>query len=709
MRGKVLKKKMKSYKKKIEKKFSKREYLLFFLLIISLSAFFHFKEQRFFIYEINSKAPKDIIALQDFSYLDKKQMIIMKQESIVDIGKIFSIKENDLSLIEKDFLRKISNHPDWRKTYPVTYNEMRKLSNKVIGELEKWHFTNRRTYKKREEIGLSVKKYTIIEKVIRDKAIILPNEFWRKLERIVLESNPSYKKEIEFIIGIYRSYRFLLERDHEERIDTERSLYQILPEIYSSISKNDVIVKKGDQITGKEYEKIMAMKATIQKKRDLWSIKKILSSILISLLVVSIGCMYCYVRNPKVLKDINKLTLYIVLILLTCGIAKIVEFTINISPYSVAKYFQYPAIIPFMSILMALFLDEGLALFTSIYLTVIVSFTLALDTDSFIAINIFSGIIASLSSSKLKKRKEIFYVCFKVWCVCALATIIYMFSINALFTQEAIIELVAFGVNVLLISILLVVVIPIIEWLFGIMTNMALMEYVDPTHPLLQRLSLEAPGTYQHSLSIGHIAEYAANAIGANGMLCRVTTLYHDIGKLNNPHYYTENQMLTGTKVFNIHKLLTPIESAYIIKSHILDGKALAKQYNLPKIFVDIILQHHGTTLINYFYYKQLENVDGVEEDVNKKAFRYPGPKPQTKESAIIMLADSIEAASRTLEENTEEAIHAMVEKIILAKFSDGQFEDCNLEFDELAIIKQKFVEIIKATHHLRIKYPEPK
>ena len=305
MRGKVLKKKMKSYKKKIEKKFSKREYLLFFLLIISLSAFFHFKEQRFFIYEINSKAPKDIIALQDFSYLDKKQMIIMKQESIVDIGKIFSIKENDLSLIEKDFLRKISNHPDWRKTYPVTYNEMRKLSNKVIGELEKWHFTNRRTYKKREEIGLSVKKYTIIEKVIRDKAIILPNEFWRKLERIVLESNPSYKKEIEFIIGIYRSYRFLLERDHEERIDTERSLYQILPEIYSSISKNDVIVKKGDQITGKEYEKIMAMKATIQKKRDLWSIKKILSSILISLLVVSIGCMYCYVRNPKVLVNVK--------------------------------------------------------------------------------------------------------------------------------------------------------------------------------------------------------------------------------------------------------------------------------------------------------------------------------------------------------------------------------------------------------------------
>ena len=241
------------------------------------------------------------------------------------------------------------------------------------------------------------------------------------------------------------------------------------------------------------------------------------------------------------------------------------------------------------------------------------------------------------------------------------------------------------------------------------MTNMALMEFIDPTHPLLQRLSLEAPGTYQHSLSIGHIAEYAANAIGANGMLCRVTTLYHDIGKLNNPHYYTENQLVTGQKPFNIHQLLTPIESAYIIKSHILDGKALAKQYNLPKIFIDIILEHHGTTLIKYFYVKQLEKMNGVKEDVDEKAFRYPGPKPQTKESAIIMLADSVEAASRTLEENTEEAVRDLVDKIAGSKILDNQFDECDLTFDELALVKQKLVEIIKATHHLRIKYPDSK
>lgn len=190
-------------------------------------------------------------------------------------------------------------------------------------------------------------------------------------------------------------------------------------------------------------------------------------------------------------------------------------------------------------------------------------------------------------------------------------------------------------------------------------------------------------------------------------MLCRVTTLYHDIGKLNNPHYYTENQLMTGQKPFNIHELLTPIESAYIIKSHILDGKSLAKQYNLPKIFIDIILEHHGTTLIKFFYSKQLEKMHGVEEDVDQKAFRYPGPKPQTKESAIIMLADSIEAASRTLDENTEEAVRELVEKITASKILDGQFDECCLNFVELATVKQKLVEIIKATHHLRIKYPD--
>ncbi len=703
----MFKKKIKKERKNLEKKFSKRDYFLFFLLIISLAGFFHFRERRFFVFELNSAAPRDIVAIEDFSYLDKKQMILLKQEALVDLGKIWKIKESDLKLIEGDFLRQLSNHPNWREIYPVTYNEMTQVSKEVIEKLASWHFTDRRTYKKREEIGQSVAKYSIIEAPVYKKPVTLPNEFWRKLEREVVAKNSQYVKEIGYVVGIFRGNRYFVERDHDERALMEKNIFITIPEVFSSRSQHDMIVKKGDQITQREYDQILAMKEALKNSRNLLSPVKIISSILLAFLVVAIGWMFFYVKHPKILKNTNKLTLYIVLILLTCAMAKFAEYIINSTSYEISSLFQFPIIIPFMSILMAVFLNESIALFTSLFLSVLIGFTLALSHNHFIIINVFAGIVASLSAANMKKRKEIFFVCFKVWCVCSSAMLIYLLSSDRLFNEEALLQLAAFALNIIIIAILLIVVIPIIEFVFQIMTNIALMEYIDPTHPLLQRLSLEAPGTYQHSLSIGHIAEYAANAIGANGMLCRVTTLYHDVGKLNNPHYYTENQLMTGQKPFNIHQLLTPIESAYIIKSHILDGAALAKQYNLPKIFIDIIFEHHGTTLIKFFYLEQLKKMSGVESDVDEKAFRYPGPKPQTKESAIIMLADSVEAASRTLDENTEEAVRKLIEKITSSKILDNQFDECNLTFDELSTVKQKLVEIIKATHHLRIKYPD--
>lgn len=705
----MFKKRIKKEKKNVGKKFSKRDYFLVFLLIISLSAFFHFRDRQFLVYELNSTAPKDIIAIQDFSYLDKKQMILLRQEALVDLGKIWRIQERDLKNVEEKFLRLLSNHPSWRKNFSATYNEMKSLSDQVVKQLAKWRFTDRRTIQKRIELGLSIKTYSKVDNVVPKKSITLPNEFWQKLEGKVVSNNKAFAKEIEYIVGVYRGNRFLLERDNEARISMEKSLYETVPEVYAKRSKKDIIARKGDKITTKVLDQILALKQSLREARNLYSPRKIFSSILFACFIVGIGWIYCFSRNKQVLKNTNKLSLYIILIILSCGIAKLAEFGINSVSYPIAFYFEYPIIIPFMSILLALFINEEIALFTSLFLSVIVGFTLSLDHNYFIVTNMFSGIVASLSAAKMKKRKEIFFVCFKVWLVCDITYMIYRLSVDKLMTQGTFIEIIAFGINMIVIAILLLVIIPIIESVFRIMTNMALMEYIDPTHPLLQRLSLEAPGTYQHSLSIGHIAEYAANAIGANGMLCRVTTLYHDIGKLNNPHYYTENQMITGQKAFNIHQLLTPIESAYIIKSHILDGQALAKQYNLPKIFIDIILEHHGTTLIKYFYVKQLEKMDNIKEDVDEKAFRYPGPKPQTKESAIIMLADSVEAASRTLDENTEDAVRKLIENIAGSKILDNQFDECDLTFDELAIVKQKLVEIIKATHHLRIKYPESK
>jgi putative nucleotidyltransferase with HDIG domain len=294
-----------------------------------------------------------------------------------------------------------------------------------------------------------------------------------------------------------------------------------------------------------------------------------------------------------------------------------------------------------------------------------------------------------------------------MWVAAAILIIAFNLFHRSIFGETILIDFAITALNLFIIALLLVGLTPIFESFFNIMTDMTLMEFMDPTNVLLKRLSIEAPGTYQHSIALGFLAEHVANAIGANGLFCRVTTLYHDIGKLNTPHYYTENQMIMGGNQFDIHQLLTPIESAYIIKAHVADGATLAYQHNLPQSFIDIIYQHHGTTLIKFFYAKQIEEMGGGAQDIDENAFRYPGPKPQTKEAAIIMLADSIEAASRSLDDNSEETIRTMVDRIATDKISDSQFDECPLTFKELSLIKEKFVEIIKATHHLRIKYPD--
>jgi putative nucleotidyltransferase with HDIG domain len=242
---------------------------------------------------------------------------------------------------------------------------------------------------------------------------------------------------------------------------------------------------------------------------------------------------------------------------------------------------------------------------------------------------------------------------------------------------------------------------PILEYLFGVLTDMTLIEYMDPNQPLLRRLTLEAPGTYQHSLVVGNLAEMAARAIGANGLLCRVAALYHDIGKLFNPHYFTENQ-LSG---FNIHQLLTPMESTQVIIAHVTEGESLARKHKLPESFIDIIREHHGTTLVYYFYCKQLEQLGKDPLSIQESLFRYSGPKPHSKESGIMMLADVLEAASRSLDEVTESSVTAMVERLVSEKIQDHQLEECQLSFEELSIVKRTMIRTFLVTRHLRVKY----
>ncbi|MDR1952510.1 MAG: HDIG domain-containing protein [Elusimicrobiota bacterium] len=256
--------------------------------------------------------------------------------------------------------------------------------------------------------------------------------------------------------------------------------------------------------------------------------------------------------------------------------------------------------------------------------------------------------------------------------------------------------------NGLFMIIILLVILPIFERIFSRTTNIKLIELADFNNHLLKRLMLEAPGTYHHSILTASIAEQAAEAIGENPILARVASYYHDIGKLNNPEYFIENQ---GTTV-NPHNDLSPAMSTLILTSHIKDGAALAKQYNLDNDIISCIVQHHGTTVMSSFYNKA-RSVNGGEEELNSNDFRYPGPKPQSKIAAIIMIADSCEAACRTIDEPTDAKISEMVNRVVDLKMKDEQFSECPITFKELELVKESLMSALLRMYHSRIKYQE--
>ncbi|MBE0616746.1 MAG: HDIG domain-containing protein, partial [Proteobacteria bacterium] len=243
--------------------------------------------------------------------------------------------------------------------------------------------------------------------------------------------------------------------------------------------------------------------------------------------------------------------------------------------------------------------------------------------------------------------------------------------------------------------------VPLAEWAFGYATDIRLMELASLDHPLLGELMLRAPGTYHHSLVTGSLVKAAAEAIGAKALLGTVAAYYHDVGKISKPAYFIENQV----EGRNRHDKLSPSMSSLVLISHVKEGVELARRHRLGREIVEILRQHHGTSLIRYFYDRALERCSASDE-VRENDYRYPGPKPQTREAALVLLADAVEAASRTVPDPRPARIQGMVQNIINRTFADGQLDECDLTLKDLHEIARSFSRILSAIHHQRIDYP---
>ena len=518
----------------------------------------------------------------------------------------------------------------------------------------------------------------------------------------MIKANQYPRAAIIYTLNYFQQKSWPLKPDLAMQRQFRKEVEKKFPERYKSVRAGERILSQGDLVTVGQVTMLKSMKEAMRRS-NFFGPLKFIGSIIAGLIIVLLSGCYFYVTQKPLVESVRQLALYATIVILTLLIAKVTEYLLIQNVHRPLDIVRYPLFVPFAAILVCVLINFETAFFTSCLLTVILGLSLTVNPSRFIAVNLLGSIVAILASRSVRKRKEIFIVCGKVWLCSIPLFFVYDFVRDVFWDAAILFDVFATLGFLALTSILVVGLLPIFESIFHMMTDITLMEYMDPNNELLRRLSVEAPGTYQHCLVVGSIAEAAAQAIGANGLFCRVSTLYHDIGKLSNPHYFTENQM----GGFNIHQLLTPLESTQVIIAHVIDGEALARKHALPESFVHIIREHHGTTLVYYFYCKQIEQMGGDASNIDENQFRYPGPKPQSKESAIIMMADIVEAASRSLDNVNEESLTELVNRLIGEKLSDGQFDDCMLTFKEFGIIKKKIVKMLSVARHLRIKYPE--
>jgi len=678
------------------------------LFALALFGILHFREARVEVLELNSIAPGYVVAQIDFDFLDEEATILLRQEAVRDVGKIYQISERDVRQRRIEFENFLIYNQDWRKyAANSTFEEMYKGIDVLEKTLFQIRFTDPRTLQKIHELKLPAAYYLIYTPADLSEEIIFPTQIWDAIGNIAFSEGSFHGGTTSSIIGFFQTKGWTVEEDLNAERALRRRIQSRVADKYTHVSAGSRIIDQGERVTARHIAMLQAMKKSLSEQRNLWHPLTLLGSFFLSMLLTGICIAYFKINHPQILYSNRKLFLLVTIVIVSFGIAKAVEFFLLTSKSNLIEVVRYPLLVPFSAILLCSLMNPNIATFSSGFLTIIFTMTLAFERQGFMIINLAAGLVAILSTRSLRRRKEVFIVCAKTW----LCSVMIIFSLhfyqNTLWNLAVFSDIVSSAIFMLLTAILVVGLLPLLESAFRIMTDVSLMEYMDPNSDLLRRLTIEAPGTYQHSVVVGNLAEAAALAIGANGLFCRVSTLYHDIGKMVTPQYFTENQQ----GGMNIHQLLTPQESAQVIIAHVSEGVALARKAGLPEQFIDIIKEHHGTTLTYYFYHKQLEKVGGDKSLVDEKEFRYAGPKPRSKESAIIMIADSVEAASRSLETINEESLMTLASRLIKEKAEDGQFDHCLLTFEEMAIVKATLVRTLVAYGHTRIKYPtqEPK
>ena len=406
---------------------------------------------------------------------------------------------------------------------------------------------------------------------------------------------------------------------------------------------------------------------------------------------------FLYYRDPNLLADIRIFATLLALVLVTLTLSWVLALNLR----------WRAEVIPVVMLAITIAIAYHIELALMLIALVCLAFTVAhgYSVDEFVILTT-AGATAAINSRQIRSRTKLVNVGLIGAFVVFPTVLGVKYMLGQPFQLALLTDAILFAAGTLFACLLVSVLLPFLERGFDIQTDISLLELSDANHPLLKELVQRAPGTYNHSINVASISEAAAEKIGANGLLCRVAAYFHDVGKLRKPDYFIENQ----AGGVNKHDDLTPTMSTLVIIAHVKDGVEIARQHRLPARILDLIQQHHGTTMVEYFYRRAVKNAEESEDDdttVDAADFRYPGPKPQTPEAAVMMLADTVESASRALREPTPSRIENLVQEITKKKFDDGQFDQCAITIEQLNTIRESLIKSLNAMYHARVKYPE--
>jgi hypothetical protein len=475
---------------------------------------------------------------------------------------------------------------------------------------------------------------------------------------------------------------------------TEKALEEELSKISytrGEVSEGRLIIAKGEVVEAENFKILNSLKDEYES--ELWHGSNyyfiLLGYTILVALVLIMLFLFLKRYRIEIFKNNNKVTFIFFNILLM----------VMATTFTVKNYESYVYVVPLciLPLILKNFFDARLGLFVHVLTVLILGFVVP-NSFEYIFLQIIAGIVTILTASELYKRANLFISVGQI----TLIYIIGYFAFHAIHEGNLEnIEWIFFGAFVLngLLTLFAQPLIYMFEKIFGLVSDVSLLELSDTNSNVLKELSDKAPGTFHHSLQVANLAEAAANEIGANAMLVRVGALYHDVGKMERPTYFTENQI---TNV-NPHDDLPPRESAKIIIDHVLKGIEIARKNNIPDRVIDFIRTHHGTTLVYYFFKKQQE----LEPDVDQADFRYPGPIPFSKETAILMMSDAVEAASKSLKNPTFTIIDEFVDKIVKGQMQANQFLNANITLKEIEMVKKVLKQKLTNIYHLRVEYPE--